>query len=286
MESQPTLPSPEEVPDSPESPCTESGDIRFGRIRVTLWTMNSLSYDRSSGLCALPMCRPFWWGGDVIDSTVSFITGPSGICSKRTAGLVTGASRDCSSWLVFIRTSGVAFTVKTVASWVGPAGDHRHRFRWWLVTFGTFTHRSWFFGRCVGDRSSSFDGAGCFGWWFLLPGIFARFIGAADSIASVQADGATPHQWSADSLPGQAPVLHLTRILDRRLGREGPFVAKNPHPYIGHSRGGCAFRCITYRESGFGAPAISWRAAHVVKLKYTPLIYYRASMGWRRSFSS
>ena len=51
-------------------------------------------------------------------------------------------------------------------------------------------------------------------------------------------------------------TLRPTPILDRRFGRECPFVAKNPHPRIGNSRGGCAFRCTTYRKSDFVPPPL------------------------------
>ena len=55
---------------------------------------------------------------------------------------------------------------------------------------------------------------------------------------------------ASDSPPGQTPVLRSIQM----FGWEGPFEAQIPHPRIGDSAGGCAFRCTTLRISDF-APA-------------------------------
>ena len=56
---------------------------------------------------------------------------------------------------------------------------------------------------------------------------------------------------ATDSPTGQAPVIHHSPSFGLPLGREGPFVAANPHPRIGNDMGGCAYRFTTYRESDF-----------------------------------
>ena len=64
-----------------------------------------------------------------------------------------------------------------------------------------------------------------------LESLLDRLFPWSRSHTSVQSD--STFYSVADSPPGQAPVLRLTPILDRRLGLEGPFVAKNLHPRIG-----------------------------------------------------
>ena len=65
----------------------------------------------------------------------------------------------------------------------------------------------------------------------------------------VQSDGS--FYSATDSPTGQAPVIRHSPSFGLPLGREGPFVAANPHPQIGDDMGGCAYRFRTYRESVF-----------------------------------
>ena len=58
---------------------------------------------------------------------------------------------------------------------------------------------------------------------------------------------------ATDRLTGQAPVLHHSPTMGRRPGREGPFVAENPHHRIGDGMGGCAYQCTIYQDSDFAA---------------------------------
>ena len=55
---------------------------------------------------------------------------------------------------------------------------------------------------------------------------------------------------ATDSLAGSS-----VPIPDWRLNREGPVMAQIPHPRIGDSRDGCAFRCTTYMDSDFAHPS-------------------------------
>ena len=71
-------------------------------------------------------------------------------------------------------------------------------------------------------------------------------------------DSVTPEYTFYSATGGPAnltPVLRPIPIPDRRLNREGPFVAQIPHPRIGDSGSGCAFRCTTYQDSDFAHPS-------------------------------
>ena len=72
------------------------------------------------------------------------------------------------------------------------------------------------------------------------------------SNTSVQSEGT--FYSAADSPTDQALVLRHSPTMGRRFGREGPFVATNPHPRIGGSIGSCACYCTTYQESDFASP--------------------------------
>ena len=65
----------------------------------------------------------------------------------------------------------------------------------------------------------------------------------------VQSDGS--FYSATDSPTGQALVIHHGPTFGLPLGREGPFVATNPHPWIGNDIGDCAYWFTTYRESDF-----------------------------------
>ena len=57
-----------------------------------------------------------------------------------------------------------------------------------------------------------------------------------------------------DSSVGPTPTRCSVPIPGWQSKREGPLVAPMPHPRIGESSSGCAFRCTTYRNSDFVQP--------------------------------
>ena len=54
---------------------------------------------------------------------------------------------------------------------------------------------------------------------------------------------------------GVTLFLRSMPVSDKRVRREGPFVAPVPHPRIGDSKGCCTFRCTTYRDTDFAHPS-------------------------------
>ena len=67
---------------------------------------------------------------------------------------------------------------------------------------------------------------------------------------SVRSDGSFYN--AADSPTGQETVGHHNpTIVMVLLGREGPFVAANPHPRIGNDLDGYSYRFTTYRDTDF-----------------------------------
>ena len=54
---------------------------------------------------------------------------------------------------------------------------------------------------------------------------------------------------------GPTLASYQTPVPDRCFRREGPFVARIPHPRIGDPNGECTFQCKTYRESDFAHPS-------------------------------
>ena len=78
------------------------------------------------------------------------------------------------------------------------------------------------------------------------------------SFRSMSRDPATSESmfYSAmDSLAWPTQAGCSLPIPEWRLWQEGPFVTLMPHPRIGYSSGGCAFRCTTYRDSDFAEPS-------------------------------
>ena len=71
------------------------------------------------------------------------------------------------------------------------------------------------------------------------------------SFRSMLPDSASSDYTFYSAKGGPMPASHQNPVPNRCFRREGPFVARIPHPRIGDPNGGCAFWCTAYRESDF-----------------------------------
>ena len=236
MASTPISPPRREVPGTACSESNESGV--FG-----LWT--GYFHDCTSDLCALPFCRPILRQGYYFAATISSLAGPAGICSYWKPGSSEVLPWDISS----IRLPSLSQSEPLPTGWaqlVVPdtsVVDDMFSSSISLMALDSAEDMVRDGGPIPMTPVDPIDDS--LHLEPLLDWSFHRSM----LHNSVQSDGTF---FSATASPtGQAPGLRRSPIMGRRIGREGPFVATNPHPRIGDNLSGCAYQCTTYRDSDF-----------------------------------